>query len=131
VGFSRKLDRFISQVQIQSELEQTLVDTLSRRMRRNIALLDELFGTGAGEECYEGMMACITRGGDKTCLDRFEHCVLHSAVEALRRPLTEREEELVSEVVGQITDVTELLLTLGGVELVDPDDAEEEEGTAR
>lgn len=126
MALPKKLERLIRKIQPQSDLERALLKTLTKRLDNSLEILNKHFGSSCSEGCYSKLVDCVLEEGSSTCMDRYEVCVERCIMSRIGRMLSEAEESLISTVVGQITDITELLLSLAGVELTEPPEAEEE-----
>lgn len=122
----KRLEGLISKVNPQTEIERDLLDLLSKRLVNSLSALRK--GLDGSGECYEKALKCALNERSAACLDRYEACVEQCIATSLRRNLTEREEELIGELVGEIVSITEVLLTIGGVDLADaPEEKDEDE----
>lgn len=120
-----KMERLIGKIPIQSDMERELLSALTRRLERNLVTLHKVFGSDCAEGCYRQLIDCLFKEGDAACLDQYEQWVENCITSELGRVLSETEETLLGELLGQITGVTEALVTLGGLILAEEPDEEE------
>ncbi|MFZ5814430.1 MAG: hypothetical protein ACOY93_03915, partial [Bacillota bacterium] len=112
-------------------VEQRLLRALVRRLENSFGILEKAVGSECAHDCYRHLMEPLFSEKASANLDLYEQWVERCARLELGRPLTEAEEQMLGEVVSQITGITELLFNLAGVELFkeeDPEEAEESPG---
>lgn len=126
MALPRYLATLIDSMALQTEIEQSLVDSMTRRLERNLGTLERLFGKECSRGCYKHLMDCLYKAHEAKCLDDYEKWVERCIRSRLGRILTDAEDELIGELLNQITGITETLLNVAGVELIEPEEPEEE-----
>lgn len=119
------LAKLIESMPMQTEIEESLVGTMTRRLERNLRTLERLFGSECSRGCYKHLIDCLSKSREATCLDEYEEWVERCIRARLGRILTEGEDELIGELLNQITGITETLLNAAGVELIEEEEPEE------
>lgn len=127
MALNKKLERLTRKIAPQTELEARLLKTLTRKLESSLSILRKAIDSDCAEGCYDHLIDCIFDDAEAAHLDRYETWVERCIAHKLGRVLTEAEEALVGELLNQITGITETLLTLGGMTLVEEEEDEEEQ----
>lgn len=126
MSLPKKLERLVEQITTQSDVERKLLRTLKRKLESSLAALRKAVDGDCAEGCYEHLINSVFRDPQAVYLDQYEHWVERCVAAKLGRGITEEEEMLIGEIVTQVTGITEVLLTLGGMTLIEEEDQEEE-----
>lgn|GEM_PF-2845223 len=126
MALPKKLERLVAKIKTQSPIEAELLPVFTKRLARNLHLLRDVVDDSCPEKLYGHMIDCIATDAHTDCLDWYEKNMERCLFNTLRRPLSEIEEQLVSEVIDEIVNVTEILLLMAGVRLAEPEEPEDE-----
>ncbi|MFZ5824886.1 MAG: hypothetical protein ACOY94_11200 [Bacillota bacterium] len=126
MALPRKLERFIGKITPQTELEGKLLRTLVRKLESSLATLSKTVDKDCAEGCYDHLIDCLFDDAEAIHLDQYETWVERCIAHKLGRVPTEAEEALIGELLNQITGITEVVLTLGGMTLVEEEEPEED-----
>lgn len=128
MALPKKLERLTRTITPQTELEARLLKTLIRKLESSLAALRRATDSDCAEGCYDHLIDAIFADAEAVHIDRYETWVERCVAHKLGRVLTEAEDALLGELLNQITGITEMLLILGGMTLVEAEEEEEEPG---
>lgn len=121
-----KFLRVIDSIVTNTDPERRLLHSLLATLESNLEDLRKIAGSDCGERCYRHLIKCIFQERSSGCLDQYEQWVERCLADRLGRMLTEAEDELLGELLNEITGITETVFKLAGMELADEPDEEEE-----
>lgn len=123
-----KLQRLVEGIVTQSEIERRLLRVLLRKLESSLAALNTVSGSDCAERCFRHLIKCLFQERSSGCLDQYEQWVERCLASRLGRALNDAEDELLGELLNQITGITETLVKLSGMELADEPDEDESGG---
>lgn len=117
MSLPKRLRLLAASIPTQTTIEQQLLKVLMRKLESSLYALEAVSGSDCAGRCFNHLVKCLSRERHTSCFDQYEQWVERCLARHLQRGLTDAEEMMVGELLGQITGITETLLDVAGLEL--------------